>query len=98
MQVALATPGPALQTSIKPTLECCRPSRTPPACSMDELRQELERGDGGEGLVTGLIKWLGDAANTAAANMSPLQVRGGCTGRHSLSWPAGGAGRGCSRL
>jgi len=41
---------------------------------MDDLRAELERGEGGEGLVTGLIKWLGAAANTAGSAASPLQV------------------------
>ncbi|KAI7840457.1 hypothetical protein COHA_005882 [Chlorella ohadii] len=42
--------------------------------SMDDLRAELERGEGGEGLVTGLIKWLGAAANTAGSAASPLQA------------------------
>lgn len=41
---------------------------------MDELREELER-EGSAGWVTGLIKWLGDAANNAASSSaSPLQA------------------------
>lgn len=51
---------------------------------MDELREELERGEGGEGLVTGLIKWLGAAANTAGSAVSPLQVR--CAPRLGAAW------------
>lgn len=47
--------------------------------SMDELRAELERGEGGggEGLVTGLINWLSGAANAASAAATPLQVGAG---------------------
>ena len=53
---------------------------------MDDLRAELERGEGGEGLVTGLIKWLGAAANTAGSAASPLQVcDGGAVGGGALS-------------
>ena len=40
---------------------------------MDELRAELER-EGSDGPVTGLIKWLGAAANSASSAASPLQV------------------------
>lgn len=54
---------------------------------MDELREELERGEGGEGLVTGLIKWLGAAANTAGSAVSPLQVC--CVPRLGAAWLLG---------
>jgi hypothetical protein len=45
------------------------------------MRQKLDREETGDGLVVGLLKWLGTAATTASSTASPLQVR-----RRLLCW------------
>jgi hypothetical protein len=58
--------------------------------SMDELRAELERGGSASsmGTITGLINWLGTAANTARSAATPLQVWHCCVRCQAVSLPS----------
>lgn len=71
---AWAPPPPPARRRLQPCAASQRRQRDPASySSMDELRAELER-EGSDGPVTGLIKWLGAAANSASSAASPLQV------------------------